>query len=172
MGPFADQAAAQWQLYLDSGQSGGRGQSLVKEAGFRYNTLGTGYGVFLLGMMRSLTMDDAAAMVEHMTQREGTPSSSFAISDDAEGWQTTLDWTPQQEAYALLGLAGQPDIATEYRGWLTERIAGSPYRTRSVPFGALGATLADIWNVIAAISLPDSDKRIPPFSRVPQLMGT
>jgi hypothetical protein len=127
--------AGQWMLFPDPS----RARDLLERSGRLYTSLGYGYGTFLL---------TATGWTPSPPAYEPFDSWIPAIPAVLSGYQAALPpplQHPQQQAYAILAIAGQEQIHLQYREDLAAIISMS--RNGVVPVGALGTPVMRLWEI-------------------------
>jgi hypothetical protein len=144
--------AGQWMLFPDPS----RARDLLERSGRLYTSLGYGYGTFLLTATGWTTSPPA-----YEPFASWIPAISAVLAGDQAALPPPLQH-PQQQAYAVLAIAGQKQVPLQYWGDLEEIISMS--RNGVVPVGALGTPVIRLWeiadNLLAGYGRPTSIQTI------------
>lgn len=155
--------ASQWALLIDSY----RARQLMSAAAEIFRAgLGHGYGYFLRVAASGDVGKDADRLVYWILATSGLQAQARPF--DARGLETDLESLednnsmphamahPQQQAYGLLALAGDPTTAERFRAELSALVMESSRRNDVVPMGALGTPVGSMWRIGAMLISRDA----------------
>ena len=143
--------AAMWSFLLSPQTALG----YLAEAGNLYMRAGCGFGFFLSSIARSSTAGSAPEPWMDMMLRLNQERPALSKNSVPEPMRH-----PQQQTYALLGLAGSVLVDREQRQMLDRMILNSAHRDGVVPVGALGMPIRHFWRLAAMLLEEDEGSAV------------
>lgn len=150
---LVDQASAfrlggQWAALFDTG----RAQELFARSGAIFDSLGFGFGVFVLAAFGEAPPESLHQRVEMLVKEETGGRQQPASAD----YPPALRY-PQQQAYLMLAAAAVADGIDLPRDRLLRMAHRSPHRRGVLPMGALSTPIRVYWDLAVAMLAETGD---------------